>query len=287
MRMAQGESADPLHYERACAVFTAVTDEHLRALVAEYLDLNQNRFGGIMVRTLDYDDAILPLREGEVREFRPRLRAGVPYRFIGACDNECRDIDLLVASADGAPIQRDLLTDNFPVVDVTPEADGEYIVQMYLHACAIEPCYAGLRILEQRNNWALQPYVGTLALTSGAFGDPTYVDLQAGGDVDMYRRQSSCGGFVSERPDVRVNFTAAEDGPPLIFSLHSAQDTTLVINGPDGLWYCDDDSGVLGFNPMVLFEHPQSGQYDIWAGVYAEENELHPARLAISERTSQ
>ena len=69
----------------------------------------------------------------------------------------------------------------------------------------------------------------------------------------------------------------------LIISVASGEDTTLVINGPDGQWYCDDDTN--GVNPMVRFESPGSGQYDIYVGHYGQ-NRGVPARLYISELTS-
>lgn len=288
VRIMQEEPSHPLVYERACAAFVSGKDEALRDLLSQYLDLNQETFGGMMVRTLDHEDAIVPLREGEIEVFRRTLRGGVPYRFIGACDNECGDLDLAIETAAGEQVHVDAAVDNFPIADVTPEVDGEYVVTLYVHSCSIEPCYAGLRVLEQRDNWALEPLIATLELTSGAFDDPVLVDVEAGGSVNMQRRQSSCGGFVSERPDVRVFYNAGEQGAaPLVFSLSSAADTTLVINGPDGLWYCDDDGGARGFNPMVSFENAPSGQYDIWAGVYAEENVRHAARLGVSQGMSQ
>lgn len=276
-----------LQYERACSAFVSDEDQALRELVGRYLDVNQNGLGGIMVRTLDFEDAVVPLREGSAHIFRRQLRGGVIYRLLGACDNECGDVDLIVMNAAGQVIGQDVLIDNFPVVELTPEADGEVLVALYLHTCSIEPCYAGMRVLEFRANWALEPFAATLTLGSGNFPDPHFVDVQAGGDVDMQRRQSSCAGFISERPDVRVNFTAGEQASPLLFSVHAQADTTLVINGPDGLWYCDDDGGVRGFNPLVVFEQPPSGQYDIWVGAYGEENVLHPARLSVSQHSSQ
>jgi hypothetical protein len=60
----------------------------------------------------------------------------------------------------------------------------------------------------------------------------------------------------------------------------------LVINGPDGRWHCDDDGGVRNLNPMLMFETPQGGQYDIWVGLYGAAN-VHRARLVISESVSQ
>src|SRR5690606_4508404 len=57
-------------------------------------------------------------------------------------------------------------------------------------------------------------------------------------------------------------------------------DTTLVVNGPDGLWYCDDDSNG-GLNPQVTFSSPRSGTYHIWVGTF--NGGMTSATLYISE----
>ena len=72
----------------------------------------------------------------------------------------------------------------------------------------------------------------------------------------------------------------------MIISAASNADTTLVVNGPDGSWYCDDDGGNSGANPMVRLNSPRSGRYEIWVGTYANAS-LQPARLHISEVSSQ
>jgi hypothetical protein len=73
---------------------------------------------------------------------------------------------------------------------------------------------------------------------------------------------------------------------PLILSVSARADTTLVVNGPDGRWHCDDDGGTNGNNPMVRFNAPQSGRYESWIGTYGDRG-LRPGRLHIAELTSQ
>ena len=52
-----------------------------------------------------------------------------------------------------------------------------------------------------------------------------------------------------------------------MFRTRSSTDTTLIINGPDGRWYCDDDSWGDG-DAEVRFNKPDSGAYDIWIGTF-------------------
>ena len=128
------------------------------------------------------------------------------------------------------------------------------------------------------------PNFGTINLRTGFTPDPQVVAIRSGGEINAQAISRSCSGFISNAPDVRLNYSAGS--LPLIFSVAADADTTLVVNGPDGSWYCDDDGGANGMNPMVRFNAPASGQYDIWIGTYGNAS-LQPAQLNISELTSQ
>ena len=128
------------------------------------------------------------------------------------------------------------------------------------------------------------PNFGTVNLASGFTPDPQIVAVRSGGEINASTISQSCAGFISSAPDVRLNYTAGS--LPLIISAAADADTTLVVNGPDGRWYCDDDGGVNGMNPAVRFNHPASGRYEIWVGTYGR-SALRDARLNISELTSQ
>lgn len=131
-------------------------------------------------------------------------------------------------------------------------------------------------------NFSRNPSFGTLNLQSGFVPDPRVVPVTAGGRLDASTLGPGCLGSVANAPDVRVNYTAGS--LPLIFYVASSEDTTLVINGPDGQWYCNDDTN--GLNPVVRFNNPGSGQYDIYIGHYGQGAGV-PARLHVSEVRSQ
>lgn len=128
------------------------------------------------------------------------------------------------------------------------------------------------------------PNYGTINLRTGFTPDPNVVSVQSGGSLDASRIDSHCAGFITSAPDVRLVYTAGS--LPLIISVASQSDTTLVVNGPDGRWYCDDDGGANGLNPSLRFSRPASGRYEIWVGTYGRAA-LQRARLSISELTSQ
>ena len=130
---------------------------------------------------------------------------------------------------------------------------------------------------------SLRANYGEISLESGFANDPRVIALRAGGDISARRAGSGCNGFITDAPDVRLHYDAGS--LPLIISVDADSDTTLVVNGPDGSFYCDDDSGE-GVNPSIRLNNPGSGRYEIWVGTYRSGNS-QPARLHISEISSQ
>jgi hypothetical protein len=125
---------------------------------------------------------------------------------------------------------------------------------------------------------SLEPNFGSHSLTAGFEPDPYTMDIIAGGDRDASNLGAGCVGKISEAPDFRLTYEAGDY--PLAFRTLSNQDTTLVINGPDGRWSCDDDSWGDG-DAEVSYGSPQSGVYDIWVGTYGDEPA--EAQLLVTE----
>lgn len=124
-----------------------------------------------------------------------------------------------------------------------------------------------------------EPVTATIDLAAGFAPAPRTVALRAGGEIDAERISADCQGFISGAPDVRLHYRSGEAA--LVLSVASAADTTLVVNAPDGGWYCDDDGGG-GRDPLLRFSPAQSGRYEIWVGHYGA-SRLQPAQLRIAE----
>ena len=133
-----------------------------------------------------------------------------------------------------------------------------------------------------------EPNSGTVVLEAGFPEDPHTVELVSGGSVNAAEAIGDCAGYISEDPDVRLTYTAsdANDALPLFISARADGDTTLVINAPDGRWYCNDDGQGEGVNPSIVFGPAQTGDYEIWVGSF-EEGEFIDAQLDISELRGQ
>lgn len=135
------------------------------------------------------------------------------------------------------------------------------------------PAYA------QRINSSAQGTFGQVQLREGFMPDPHVVTVNAGGPIDVATVSDNCRGFIAERPSFSLRYRAGES--PLYVGVVADEDTTLVVKGPNGQWMCDDDSGD-DLNPVISWENPRSGRYQIWVGRFGT-SELAPAQLFISE----
>ncbi len=128
-------------------------------------------------------------------------------------------------------------------------------------------------------NWNLNPAFGTLNLRAGFLPDPRTRRIQAGGD-SHFNGGGGCpgGGWFANAPDYRVNYSAGNF--PLTFYVSAPGDTMLLVNDPAGQWFCNDDYN--GLDPLIRFDRPRSGQYDVWLGTY-NRSRVRNSTLYISE----
>ncbi len=106
---------------------------------------------------------------------------------------------------------------------------------------------------------------GRTSLSAGFTPDPTVVSIVTGGN-SVQVTQPGCTGWILNAPDYELTYEAGSW--PLNIYFKGDGDTTILINGPDGSWHCNDDAN--GFNPHVSFPTPMSGVYDIWVGTYSQ-----------------
>mgnify|MGYP001613565557 FL=1 len=83
-------------------------------------------------------------------------------------------------------------------------------------------------------------------------------------------------------PDVELQWTGAGTLLRIYFIADDAAgDTVLVINDPEGTWWCVDDSFGTS-NPTIDFATGPNGVYDIWVASYVN-GEFIPGTLYITE----
>lgn len=84
------------------------------------------------------------LDEETNEEVSVRLRAGVRYAIVGVCDEDCKDLDLVLYNGAGRELASDVGEDDVPVVEITPDRDGVYMARAVMANCGAEPCSYGL-----------------------------------------------------------------------------------------------------------------------------------------------
>jgi len=81
------------------------------------------------------------------QEVRLTLPANSDIAYIGSCDNDCEDLDLVLFTAGGTLVDEDTLTDAVPIVRVqTAGSATEYVVRIGMVTCTQAPCYWGFRV---------------------------------------------------------------------------------------------------------------------------------------------
>ena len=125
---------------------------------------------------------------------------------------------------------------------------------------------------------AADPTYGDVRLDEGFTPDPHVVDLTAGGSIAV--DVPGCDyGVVADAPDVDLYYTTSQASDLYIYAV-AGEDTTLLINLPDGSWACDDD-GYGDGDPIVVIRNARAGLYDIWVGTFGDDTT--EATLFISE----
>lgn len=225
-----------------------------------------------------------------------RYNAGDLPLYIGATSDA--DTTIAVRGPNGQWTCDDDSGGNLnPVVSWETPASGRYQIWVGRFGVQGESAAATLYITEvapapQQEaggtpDWTLDPTFGEIALAAGFIPDPHTVEIAAGGSLDAsVTVNEQCRGWIAAAPDYRVQWTAGSGQSPLIFSVASDADTTLVINDSQGNWVCDDDGGENGFNPSISFSNPPSGQYDVWVGTYSS-GDLQESVLHVSEVDTQ
>jgi len=120
-----------------------------------------------------------------------------------------------------------------------------------------------------------------VALAGGFVPDPHVLSLTAGGSVSASAIGSAeCAGYVDRPADLLLAYS----NPASYLSIFADADSdlTLMVRSPGGVFSCNDDSPLGGLDPLVEFNSPAAGRYEIWIGIYGEGARAE-ARLEISE----
>ena len=94
--------------------------------------------------THDYE--IGSLDDGAEESFTLQLSAEREYALVGACDEDCADMDFWLYDENDNLIDSDTSTDDVPIVRVTPRWSGTFRIRVRMYECSVEPCYYGIGV---------------------------------------------------------------------------------------------------------------------------------------------
>ena len=113
------------------------------------------------------------------------------------------------------------------------------------------------------------PAMDTVPLMTGD-AEAVSVDLVAQGDIaafDVDLGDVICAGFVSETPS--YVFAVSESTDMVRTYFEAQQDTTIIVETPDGEFICNDDADGNGnLNPLVDIAEPVEGEYRVYLGTF-------------------
>jgi len=141
---------------------------------------------------------------------------------------------------------------------------------------------AGLNTAATAGNYA------PVTVATGFMPDPQTVTGTSGGTVGVSGtgitaiNGGSCAGWIANNPDHILNLTTAFSYLRIDAVTTDNGDTTMVIQDPNGNWWCDDDGG--GYPHPRVQGGFQPGMYRVWVGSYGN-NEYHPYNLSVTEFT--
>lgn len=121
--------------------------QQLESMVRGYLDRAQQQFAEGLQPAAGMNDEVTNLQPATDHRYQVNFTSGLSYRIIGACDQECSNLDIELLDNTGSVVASDMLPDDFPVVNFTAPANGRYTVRILMQACTLAPCYAGARFL--------------------------------------------------------------------------------------------------------------------------------------------
>lgn len=149
------------------------------------------------------------------------FEAGIQYFVVGACDNDCSDLNMELVDASGRIITEDMKKDALPILVHAPEMAGRYTVRVSMAACSSEPCFYGV-----------VTYGRGSGLTVAAGGARVERGTLAKGD-----QQLSDGEYVDD-----FTFEGVPGQTARIDLRSTAFDTYLIVQDPSGEQTDNDDA---------------------------------------------
>lgn len=136
-------------------------------------------------------------------------------------------------------------------------------------------CFGGTSVAPTPVGTAPVPVVPAVAPASGApitlatgfAPDPHVATGVAGGTIDAGALNPECAGYVANAQQPTHLLVLGAAFPSLTIVAHADDDSTILVQKPDGTWMCNDDFVGLDAGVSGAFA---AGTYRVWVGSYSE-----------------
>lgn len=133
---------------RAARIDQNIGDRWNQQVLAQLAAFENAALGAGVIRSHEPVTGMLPAGESGVITIK--LEQGREYLFVGACDQDCTDIDLFLYDADNELVASQEEVTDVPMLTHTIAASGEHTLRVRMYACSIEPCAFGVVTFRER-----------------------------------------------------------------------------------------------------------------------------------------
>lgn len=95
---------------------------------------------------LTHDYHIDELQGNQTGRIVLQLEADVTYVIVGVCDNDCQDLDMILLNEKGNIISEDIKSDAMPILTVSPQWSGNFLIGVKVPICHHSSCVYGLAV---------------------------------------------------------------------------------------------------------------------------------------------
>ncbi len=138
----------------ACLLLLAATPGHLRAqsYAVQVWDQLQEHWKTISKNSDDWylqNYVMGRIKNNGTDSWTFYFDKSKSYIITGACDNDCKNVDMVLKDEDGDVIDKDRKDDDTPVLTLVPKKSGRYTIEVEMAECKEEPCYFGIGIFRK------------------------------------------------------------------------------------------------------------------------------------------
>ena len=221
------------------------------------------------------------MSEGDPESLSLSLRVGTEYKIVGVCDQDCSDLDLRLFDASGNEVDEDIMTDDVPIVTVTPSRSETYRLQVIMVACSTEPCFYGIGIYGRGGDMAGETGAYELTMTVGAQTGIAAAGVRLESGTLAAGDQTLPSGEYSD-----VYTFTGRSGEQVVIDLRSTEfDPYLFVRFPNGDQEDNDDYEGDATRSLLSLTLPDDGEYRITVTSYRP-GETGSYNLRIEQSTA-